>query len=146
MLGAQDLIRIMQERGSDRNPEPMKLGTMTAYNECMLGDELKLSAEQLYFFERDTLRQARTVRPPDQYDLEEEIHEGATSISPSKTKKEYDRVVYTRPYEKGDIVALQRMPDGRYLVLGRVIPGEKVTKVREQTDKDWSAADHEEET
>lgn len=146
MLGGSDLLRVMQEQGAMNNPPSMQLGTMTSYNTCMLGDELELQAEQLYFFDRDIRRQARTVRPPEQWDLEEPITEGALSIKPKKEKKEYDRVVYTKPYQEGDIVAMIEMSDGRYLVMGKITAGEKVKELDEQIDMDWAEEDMEEET
>lgn len=140
MLGASDLLRVMQTQGSIDNPPGIQLGTMTGYNTCMLGDELQLTEEQLYFFRRDTQRLARTVRPNSEIRMESEIGENLI-IYPKLEEDEVDRVVYTRPYKEGDTVALIQISDGRYLVLGRVIPGEKVKEVDEQTRIDWEADD-----
>lgn len=145
MLGGSDFLRVIQEQGAINNPPSMQLGTMTSYNTCMLGDELELQAEQLYFFDRDTKRQARTVRPPEQWDLEEPIAEGMLSIKPKTEKKEYDRVVYSKPYQEGDTVALIEMPDGRYLVMGKITAGEKVKELDEQINMDWAEENTEEE-
>lgn len=140
MLGASDMLRLMQEQGAIDNPPTIQLGTMTGYNSCMLGDELMLKPSQLYFFRRDTQRLARTVRPNLEIRMECEISEDLI-IYPKKEEKKVDRVVYTRPYKKGDLVALQKLPDGRYLVLGRLIAGEDVKEEKEQTKIDWEAED-----
>lgn len=146
MLGPADLLRVMQKQGAVDNPPGIQMGTITSYNTCMLGDELQLEPGQLYFFERDTQRMARTVRPASEWTLEEPISEGMEVLKPKKEKKDSDRVVYSRPYKEGDTVALIEMPDGRYLVLGKVVSGEKVKKLDEQVNKDWSAPDFEEDT
>ena len=41
----------MQRAGASQVPQGIQLGTMTAHNECMIGDEIELKPHQLYFFE-----------------------------------------------------------------------------------------------
>ena len=140
MLTAADMLRVMQTQGSINNPPMIQLGTMTAYNSCMLGDELELLPEQLYFFRRDTLRQARTAKPPNKIKLGGAIEVGQTELAlvSDASVKEHDHTLYTKPLKEGDIVALIRVQDGRYLVLGRVLPGEEVIEEAEQTEADWN--------
>ncbi|MBQ9613103.1 MAG: DUF2577 family protein [Lachnospiraceae bacterium] len=131
MLGAETLYRIMQQAGASQTPEGIQLGTMTSYNECMLGDEIQLKAFQLYFFEPSTMRYARTSKVQVRGIYEEWIeHE--------KEVLDDDLSVYMEPLKEGDIVALIKVPDGRYLVLGKVISGEDVIPLEEQIAEDWS--------
>lgn len=131
MLGAQDLYRLMQQAGASQIPAGIQLGTMTSYNECMLGDEIKLKAHQLYFFENDTMRYARTSKVQVRGIYEQWVlHE--------KEEIEDDRSIYMDPLQEGDTVALIQVPDGKYLVLGKVISGEDVIPLEEQIERDWS--------
>ncbi len=140
MLTAADMLRVMQTQGSINNPPMVQLGTMTAYNSCMLGNELELLPEQLYFFRRDTLRQARTAKPPNKIMLSSGVAVGQTELTlvSDASVKEHDRTLYTKPLKEGDVVALIRVQDGRYLVLGRALPGEEVVEEAEQTETDWN--------
>jgi hypothetical protein len=146
MLTAADMLRVMQSQGAINNPPMIQTGTMTAYNSCMLGDELELAPEQLYFFRRDTLRQARTIKPPSKIMLSSGIAVGQTELTvvSDASVKDHDHTLYTKPLKEGDIVALIEVQDGRYLVLGRVLPGEEVIEEAEQTEADWSAEEDEE--
>lgn len=131
MLGAQDLYRLMQQAGKSQIPAGIQLGTMTSYNECMLGDEIQLKSFQLYFFENSTMRYARTSKVQVRGIYEEWIEHEPEVI-------EDDLSVYMEPLKKGDIVALMPVPDGRYLVLGKVISGEDVKTLDEQIEEDWA--------
>lgn len=133
------MLRIMQQQGQLNNPPTVQLGTMTSYNTCMIGEELELTKEQLYFFERDTLRMQRTHRPPKKIKFKEPIAAGAEEVElvSDSTVKEYDNSVYVKPYEEGDTVALICLGSGQYLVLGKIITGEKVKELEERVDKDW---------
>jgi len=130
MLGASDLLRIMQQAGASQIPEGIQLGTMTSHNECMLGDEIQLKAFQLYFFETSVMRYARTAKV-------QVIGIGEEFIEHEEERQEDDRSVYMEPLKEGDIVALAPMPDGRYLVLGKIISGEEVITLEEQIAEDW---------
>lgn len=131
MLGADEIIRMMQQQGAANNPPSVQIGTMTSYNSCMIGKELKLAKDDLYFSEELTMRYARTAKvqvygKPD--DLVE--HE--------KEKYEDDRSIYIDPLKKGDVVALIRVSDGRYLIFAKVIKGEKVMSLDKQIEEDWA--------
>lgn len=130
MLTASDLIRVMQRTAATQVPEGIQLGTMTSHNECMLGDEIQLKAFQLYFFETSVMRYARTAKV-------QVIGIGEEFVEHEEERQEDDRSVYMEPLKAGDIVALTPMPDGRYLVLGKVIGGEEVITVEEQIAEDW---------
>ena len=130
MLGAQDLYRIMQKAGASQMPEGVLLGTMTSHNECMLGDEIQLKPFQLYFFENSTMRYARTSKV-------QVIGIDENFIEHEPETQEEDLSVYMEPLKEGDLVALVRVPDGRYLVLGKVISGEEVITLEEQIAEDW---------
>lgn len=146
MYGAADLLRVMQTQGAVNNPPTIQMGTMTAYNTLMLGDELELSMEQLYFFERDTYRVQRTHRPPKKLVLDPPITVGgleSTTISEiglvsDASVKSNDNSVYVKPYEEGDIVAVISLGTGQYLVLGKIVPGEEVLTLEEKIEQDWA--------
>ena len=129
MLGAADLYRVMQQAGASQVPQGIQLGTMTAHNECMIGDEIQLKPFQLYFFENSVMRYARTakvqVRGIDNEFVQHETEEESDDLS-----------VYMEPLKEGDIIALMPVPDGRYLVLGKVISGEDVLTLEEQIEED----------
>lgn len=112
------------------NPLPIQLGVMTDFNACMLGEELELAPAQLYFFERDTMRQCRTAKVDVPGTMEGDGHK--------PEEEEQDLSVYIEPYQEGDIVALMPMNDGRYLVLGRLINGEEVEEPELQIEEDWA--------
>lgn len=145
MYGTADLLRVMQSQGAVNNPPTIQLATMTAYNTLMLGDELELSFEQLYFLERDTFRQCRTHRPPKKIVLSEPIVVGGetpTTIEELNLKsdsevKGNDNSVYVKPYVEGDTVAVIQIGSGQYLVLGKIITGEEVKELTERVDMDW---------
>lgn len=130
MLGASDLYRVMQEAGASQIPAGLQLGVMTSHNECMIGEEMQLKAFQLYFFETSVMRYARTAKVQvvgieNEFVRHEEEEEGD------------DRSIYMEPLKEGDVVALMPVPDGRYLVLGKVISGEEVLTLEEQIEEDW---------
>lgn len=143
MYGAADLLSIMQSEGSANNPPTIQLATMTSHNTLMIGDDLELTMEQLYFFERDTFRMQRTHRPPKKVKFEEpiEVHEGMTieevSLVSDETVKEHDNSVYVKPYQEGDVVAVICISSGQYLVMGKIITGEEVKELEERVDLDW---------
>lgn len=147
MYGAADLISIMQTEGAANNPDTIQLATMTGPKSLMIGDDLDLSEEQLYFFERDTFRMARTHRPPKKLILDPPIvvsgGETPTTIEEIGLKsdsevKDNDNSVYVKPYQAGDLVAVICISDGQYLVLGKVIPATEVVELDEKVDSDWS--------
>ena len=131
MLGASDLLRVMQRAGASQVPDGIQLGTMTSHNECMLGDEIQLKSFQLYFFETSVMRYARTAKV-------QVIGIGEEFVEHEEERQEDDRSVYMEPLKAGDIVALIQVPDGRYLVLGKIISGEEVITLEEQIAEDWS--------
>lgn len=152
MLGAESIVRAMQEEGKRYNAEGVIIGEMTDYNTCMIGEEIELSEEQLYFFERDTMRMCRTPKidipatmeliDPTEEDPDPRHHDHKKEV------EENDLSVYVRPYKRGDLVALVKINErkntekqnqlgSRYLVLGRIIPGEDVTELVEQVEEDW---------
>ncbi|MDY6340723.1 MAG: hypothetical protein SPL54_00455 [Lachnospiraceae bacterium] len=110
---------------------------MTSYNSVMMGDEIELSSEQLYFFDSDTHRRARTAKLPKTIRLSAGIVEGDKAIKVVQSADD-DESIYEKPYQEGDLVALISMPDGRYLVLGKIVQGESITSLDEQTEKDWA--------
>ena len=130
MLTASDLIRVMQRTAATQVPEGIQLGTMTSHNECMLGDEIQLKAFQLYFFETSVMRYARTAK------VQVRGIEGSYVAHEEEIESD-DKSVYMEPLQEGDIVALLQVPDGRYLVLGKVISGEEVLTLDEQIEEDW---------
>lgn len=130
MLGASDLYRVMQQAGASQMPDGIQIGTMTAHNECMLGDEIQLKPFQLYFFETSVMRYPRTVK------IQVVGYSGET-IAHKPEEQDNDLSVYMEPLKEGDLVALAPMPDGRYLVLGKIISGEEVLSLEEQIAEDW---------
>lgn len=130
MLGAADLYRVMQRAGASQVPQGIQLGTMTAHNECMIGDEIELKPHQLYFFENSVMRYARTAK------VQVRGIEGSYVAHEEEIESD-DKSVYMEPLQEGDIVALLQVPDGRYLVLGKVISGEEVLTLDEQIEEDW---------
>lgn len=131
MLGAEEIIRMMQEQGAANNPPSVQIGTMTSYNTCMIGKELKLAKDDLYFSEELTMRYARTAKVQ-VYGIPDEF------VEHEKEKIENDLSIYINPLKKGDIVALIRVSDGRYLVFAKVIKGESVIKLEDQIEEDWA--------
>lgn len=137
MYTAADMLRVMQRQGAVNNPPSITMGTMTSYNSVMMGDEIELSSEQLYFFDSDTHRRARTAKLPKTIRLSAGIVEGDKAIKVVQSADD-DESIYEKPYQEGDLVALISMPDGRYLVLGKIVQGESITSLDEQTEKDWA--------
>lgn len=143
MYGAADLLSIMQTEGSAKNPPTIQLATMTSCNTIMIGDDLALTEEQVYFFERDTYRQCRTHRPPKKIVLSEPIEVGEGTVltefdlKSDSEVKENDHSVYVKPYQEGDVVAVICIGSGQYLVLGKVITGAEVKELEERVDLDW---------
>jgi len=131
MLGAADLLREMQKAGASQIPEGIQFGTMIKHNACRLGDEIVLKPQQLYFFETSVMRYARTAK------VQVWGKDGDT-IEHEKEKIEDDRSIYMEPLKKGDVVALMKMPDQKYLVLGKIIKGEKVITLEDQIEEDWA--------
>lgn len=144
MYGVSDLMGIMQQQGAVNNPDTIQLAVMTGPKSLIIGDELALTEEQLYFFERDTYRMARTHRPPKKIKLSSPITcDKGTVISEMEltsdsSVKDHDNTVYDAPYKEGDLVAVICISSGQYLVLGKVIAGSEVKDLDEQTDLDWS--------
>lgn len=145
MYGAADLLGIMQQQGATNNPPTIQLATMTGHNTIMIGDDLELTEEQVYFMERDTFRMQRTHRPPKKVKLdpplvvggEEAVTIEEVSLVSDETVKEFDHSVYVKPYQEGDMVAVICISQGQYLVLGKVITGAEVKELEERVDADW---------
>lgn len=145
MFGAADLLSIMQTEGAAQNPPTIQLAVMTSHNTLMIGEDLELSEEQTYYFERDTFRMQRTHRPPKKVLLDPPISIGATeavtisevTLVSDSSVKEYDNSVYVKPYQEGDTVAVICIGSGQYLVLGKVITGAEVKELDEMVDHDW---------
>ena len=142
MYTATDLLSVMKEQGgSSGSSMSVQLGTMTGYNTCSIGDQITLAASQLLFFERDTYRMARTVRPIIKGHVSQIPTDDDPYIALENESDDWDRSVYDKPYESGDTVALLRMSSAQYLVLGKVISGSDVTQLDDQTDSDWALSD-----
>lgn len=140
MYGAADLLRMMQTagaRGAENTDSNILIGTMTAHNSCAVGEELALAPEQLYFMERDTKRTARTCKPVERLHVSKPLQEGDEYLELLPENEEWDRNVYTDPFQEGDLVALVPVSTGRYLVLGRLASGEDVKPLEEQIAEDW---------
>lgn len=99
MSAFEDLIGIMQAEGEKNNPTGTQLGVMTGPNTCDV-DGLSLMAEDLFFAEHLIYPVAFKVK----------INEDGT-----------DGSEYLEPLKKGDIVAVKKISDSQYLVLGKMV-------------------------
>lgn len=95
----EDLIGIMQEEGGKNTPSGTQLGVMSGPNSCDV-DGLSLSAEDLLFAEHLVNPIATKVI----------INEDGT-----------DGSEYLEPLKKGDIVAIKKISDSQYLILGKMV-------------------------
>lgn len=99
MNGYEKLLRIMQKEGMKNNPAKIVLGTMRSQTECEVAKNI-LNQEDFYIAEHLSVKRKVTVIENDKEKQVEKIQ------SLLKT---------------GDIVAVYRLSDEKYLILDKVV-------------------------
>lgn len=99
-----ELLQIMRKQGSKDNPTTIQLGVMQSPTSVKVGD-LLLDADDLYMSYHLVAGYSRKLQTP-------YVSEGGSS-KPS--------VVYMDGLKKGDLVAIQRLNDDKYIILDRVV-------------------------
>lgn len=109
----EKLIRMMQEQGATNNSAEVQTAVMTGPKSCKVG-ELPLSGSDLLIAEHLT--------KPVLTKLEIEISEEVTPTTGTKhTHKWTDKSEYIEPLKAGDVVAITRLSDDQYAILGRLV-------------------------
>lgn len=97
-----EMVSIMREQGAVNNTAPIQLATMTGARTCSIGDDLPICAEDLYIPDRLLTPVCTKVDIP-------ESHQ--------------DKSSYSVPLKAGDVVALFKLSDTKYVILDRVVSG-----------------------
>ena len=95
----EEMVNMMREQGAVNNTAPIQLATMTGARTCSIGD-LPIYAEDLYIPDRLLASVCTKVDVP-------ESHQSS----------------YSAPLKAGDVVALFKLSDTKYVILDRVVSG-----------------------
>lgn len=97
-----EMVNMMREQGAANNTAPIQLATMTGARTCSIGDDLPIYAEDLYIPDRLLASVCTKVDVP-------ESHQ--------------DKSSYSAPLKAGDVVAIFRLSETKYVILDRVVSG-----------------------
>ncbi len=100
MNAYEQILDTMRQQGGKDNTPPIQLGIMDSPTSCSIG-KLKLSGEDLLAVEQ----------------LKTGYHKAVNNLTPSQK----DDSTYVKPLAKGDKIALYRMNDELYIILGRLV-------------------------
>jgi hypothetical protein len=100
MNAYEQILDIMRQQGGKDNTAPIQLGIMESSTVCSIG-KLKLSGEDLLVAEH----------------LKTGYHKAINNEIPSQK----DDSTFVKPLTKGDQVALYRINDELYIILGRLV-------------------------
>ena len=103
MSWKEDMISMMREQGERNNPTGIQLATMTSANTAMIGN-LPLLSQDLLFSDR--LLQPTATKVAGHCPADGELA---------------DKSAYLPALKAGDIVAVYRVNDQKFLVLERVV-------------------------
>lgn len=123
MNGIEKLIEIIRQEGAKNNPPMIKLGEMISENSCRIGEN-ELDAEDLYFAEH-MIEHEKLI----------DIEEGGKLDATTDTSGNHSHMLQTLTSEgtkirihttlkKGDLVAVYRISDEKYLILAKVVSGD----------------------
>lgn len=95
-----EILRIMRNEGKKDNPAPVQTGIMQNATSCMVGS-LPLSGDDLLVVEH----------------LKTGYHYAVDKDNPSMK----DKSTFTEPLKEGDQVAICKVDDEKYIILGRLV-------------------------
>lgn len=105
----EKIVTLMQEQGAVNNSASLQVGIMTSDKTCKIG-ELELDQDDLLIDER-LVNPVLTV-----LDFNILANGGA-----SHTHDWSDKSTYLKPLKKGDKVAIQRVSDDLYIIVGKLV-------------------------
>ena len=117
------MLQLMREQGKKDNPETIKIGTMLSPNSVKL-DDLILLPEDLYFADYLMGGYSRKLSVPYVSDAKLNVTMGeydVKDVSITLTKQDSLSLDGSDGLKAGDLVAVQRLDSGMYLVFARVV-------------------------
>ena len=112
-----ELLNVMREQGRKDNPTTIQLGVMQSKNSVRI-DDLTLNAEDLYIADYLLAGYKRSLETPYLSDVKVSHSE---DTEPSVSLTEQEDIIYTDGLKKGDLVAIQKLNNNKYLILARVV-------------------------
>ena len=123
MNGIEKLIEIIRQEGAKNNPPMIKLGEMISETSCRIGEN-ELDAEDLYFAEH-MIEHEKLIDIEDGGKLDATTDTSGNHSHMLKTlTSEGTKIRIHTTLKKGDLVAVYRISDEKYLILAKVVSGD----------------------
>lgn len=123
MNSCETLIKLMRDEGSRNHPPVIELGEMISPTACRIGEN-DLELEDLYIAEH-LIDHERIIDIEDGGNVDAETTvQGNHSHKLQSLKTKSTRIRFSTTLKKGDLVAVYRISEEKYLIFAKVVSGD----------------------